>query len=245
MGRYRCVFLFPSPPLKFRLLLLVLHLSFLALALKEREVREISSYSPELKHADLVSGDEPNAALDAAAVVLQNAMSEVCCQVGKIKSHLGKWNSTARYLPSKRQLPPNMAFIIGAQKSGTTFLFNELMNRHPSIHSQLLPRFSTKAKAPYLRNSKETHFFDRVQPGSFDEYLQKFVIERDDKGVYVDGTPDYIMIPSAACRIAATFPKAKLIAVLRDPVQRALSQWNMARHQGKAAGKRSFTNHVR
>ena len=35
---------------------------------------------------------------------------------------------------------------------------------------------------------------------------------------FVDGTPDYIQTPSAACRVAAVFPRAKLIAVLRNPV---------------------------
>ncbi len=36
-------------------------------------------------------------------------------------------------------------------------------------------------------------------------------------------------IPSAACRIASAFPDAKLIVVLRDPVMRAMSHWNMIR----------------
>ena len=52
----------------------------------------------------------------------------------------------------------------------------------------------------------------------------------DDPSVtFLDGTPDYIHIPSAACRIASAFPSAKLVLVLRDPVMRALSQWNMVR----------------
>ena len=38
-----------------------------------------------------------------------------------------------------------------------------------------------------------------------------------------------MQIPLAACRIAPIFPDAKLIALLRDPVERALSHWNMAR----------------
>ncbi len=36
-------------------------------------------------------------------------------------------------------------------------------------------------------------------------------------------------IPSAACRIRSTFPDAKIIVLLRDPVARALSQWNMVK----------------
>ena len=35
----------------------------------------------------------------------------------------------------------------------------------------------------------------------------------------MDGTPDYMHIPSAACRIAANFPDARLVAVLRNPAE--------------------------
>ncbi len=51
----------------------------------------------------------------------------------------------------------------------------------------------------------------------------------DSSLTFVDGTPDYMHIPSAACRIRSTFPDAKLIVLLRDPVARALSQWNMVK----------------
>ena len=46
---------------------------------------------------------------------------------------------------------------------------------------------------------------------------------------FIDGTPDYLHLPTSACRISKAFPNAKLIIVLRDPVMRALSQWNMLR----------------
>ena len=36
---------------------------------------------------------------------------------------------------------------------------------------------------------------------------------------FMDATPNYMPLPSAACRIAATFPSAKIIAVLRDPTK--------------------------
>jgi hypothetical protein len=58
---------------------------------------------------------------------------------------------------------------------------------------------------------------------------------------FLDGTPDYMHIPSAACRIAAAFPEAKLIVLLRDPVSRALSHWNMFRVFG---GKKGFDEEV-
>lgn len=100
---------------------------------------------------------------------------------------------------------------------------------------------------------KEPHYFDRVPLASFDEYLDMFGVSsahRPDDGApghssitWLDGTPDYLHIPSSVCRIASAFPKAKLIAVLKDPVQRALSGWNMARH--KEPGTRSLKEEVR
>ena len=41
---------------------------------------------------------------------------------------------------------------------------------------------------------------------------------------FLDGTPDYMHIPSSACRIATAFPDARIVVLLRDPVARALSQ---------------------
>ena len=50
---------------------------------------------------------------------------------------------------------------------------------------------------------------------------------RNPSAVYLDATPSYINIADAVPRVAAVFPKAKLLAVLRDPAKRALSAWNM------------------
>ena len=41
---------------------------------------------------------------------------------------------------------------------------------------------------------------------------------------FLDGTPDYMHIPSSACRIAAAFPDARIVVLLRVPVARSLSQ---------------------
>ena len=43
----------------------------------------------------------------------------------------------------------------------------------------------------------------------------------------LDSTPDYSHIPMAACRIRTALPSTRLIILLRDPVQRAFSAWNM------------------
>ena len=56
---------------------------------------------------------------------------------------------------------------------------------------------------------------------------------------------DYMHTPLVACRIASTFPDAKLIALLRDPVERALSHWNMLRVLFEKDKTRDFDMEVR
>ena len=53
---------------------------------------------------------------------------------------------------------------------------------------------------------------------------------RNESVTFLDGTPDYLHIPAAACRIAAAFPDARFIVLLKDPVQRALSHHSMIMH---------------
>ncbi|GAX74882.1 hypothetical protein CEUSTIGMA_g2328.t1 [Chlamydomonas eustigma] len=125
-------------------------------------------------------------------------------------------------------MPKNMAFIIGAQKSGTTFLFDELIRRHPNIRAQ---QVEVDGKN---RTIKEPQFFSfpARRQEQFDEYLKHFSRSgdpQDESLTFLDASPNYMYYPSAACGVATVFPDARIIAVLRDPVQRAFSQWNMER----------------
>ena len=44
-------------------------------------------------------------------------------------------------------------------------------------------------------------------------------------------TASYLQIPGAACRTKELLPDAKFVVVLRDPVTRALSHYNMEKDQ--------------
>ncbi|MFI5363033.1 MAG: sulfotransferase domain-containing protein [Elusimicrobiota bacterium] len=99
--------------------------------------------------------------------------------------------------------------VIGAQKAGTTALFQNL-SRHPRI-------------APPIE--KEIDFFScggRFRRG-IDFYHSHFPTREalGAEGVTYDVSPDYMVSPEAARRIFEYDPKMKLIAVLRDPVSRA------------------------
>ena len=120
-----------------------------------------------------------------------------------------------RRLTAAARLPPGF-LIIGAQKSGTTALFQHLL-AHPLV---LRPR------------RKEVHYFDfryRLGPGW---YRAHFPLWRPGAWMTFEKSPSYMLHPLAATRAAAFNPHLKLIAILRDPVERALSHHAMKVRRG-------------
>lgn len=104
---------------------------------------------------------------------------------------------------------------IGAQKAGTTTL-HDLLQYHPDA---------------YLPDLKETHFFSRHfdQPQAW--YERHFADARPAQAVG-EVTPYYLFHPAAPARIATLLPAVRLIVLLRDPVQRALSGYFHAKRHG-------------
>jgi len=110
--------------------------------------------------------------------------------------------------------------IIGGQKCGTTAL-SKYMLEHPAIKPALW---------------KEVNFFDKQFqrgliwyranfPTIFQKFFLKYILRRDFH--CGDATPYYLFHPLAAKRISETLPQIKLIVLLRDPVERAYSHYNM------------------
>lgn len=114
--------------------------------------------------------------------------------------------------------------VIGAQKSGTKALRQYLV-AHPQITQ--------------TAHVNEIHFFDNDAQYARDiaHYHRYFPLpfQLGAGNVTFDNTPDYLATPQVPARIHAYDPAIKLIAVLRDPVKRAFSAWNMYRQQGSEA----------
>jgi hypothetical protein len=119
-----------------------------------------------------------------------------------------------------------VSFIVaGAQKGGTTAL-DHYLREHPEL---CLPRQVMVAG----RLSGEVHFFDSdkyftVEPVDYSPYHASFE-PRPSQRLIGEVTPSYMYWPTAAERIARYNPAMKLIVVLRNPITRAFSQWNMSR----------------
>lgn len=108
--------------------------------------------------------------------------------------------------------------VIGAQKSGTSSLFRYL-DQHPQV----------RGSAP-----KEVHYFSGGRDPQVDTYAlgprwyRAHFPRRAElaPGTRVfEATPLYLLHPQAAARIHALIPRAKLVAVLRNPTDRALSHY--------------------
>ena len=103
--------------------------------------------------------------------------------------------------------------IIGGMKCGTSSLFNYL-NQHPQL-------FGSKYK--------EVGYFCRDEFYSQGEkwYRTHFprVEDMPDGSLAFDATPDYLLYPEAPARIAELLPDVKLIALLRNPTERAISHY--------------------
>ncbi len=117
-----------------------------------------------------------------------------------------RWTSPLRTLPD--------FLILGAQKAGTTSLHSYLME-HPRIAPALV---------------KEIHFFDYNYARGEAWYRAHFPTRLAKwRGAFQltgEGSPYYLFHPLAPRRVKQLAPRAKLIALLRNPVERAYSHYH-------------------
>lgn len=123
-----------------------------------------------------------------------------CCKVKK------EDKETVKCLPS---------FVIaGVQKSGTTALA-ALLSSNDQIS------FSPK---------KEVHFFDNTENYQLgiNKYLESFnPWNQLSPPLFGESTPFYVASREACQRISETIPNMKMIILLREPVSRAYSEYQM------------------
>lgn len=108
--------------------------------------------------------------------------------------------------------------IIGVQKGGTTSLFHYL-SQHPQVISP---------------ENKELHYFsmeENYRLGNSWYHAQFPLPNKFKRGCKAfEATPAYLYYPFCAERIMRYDRNLKLVIVLRDPVDRAYSAWNMFRN---------------
>ena len=122
---------------------------------------------------------------------------------------------------------PNF-FIVGAPRSGTTSLYVYLKG-HPDVF--MPPEW----KEPGYFISWDYQLPERVTNER--DYLGLFA-RADGKRAIGEATPLYLYDPRAPSRIKAAVPHAKIIMLLRDPIDRAYSHYLLGVRTG--AEQRSF-----
>lgn len=137
----------------------------------------------------------------------------------KLKTWLHSINrSTSRWWRLKtakwRKLPDFI--IVGAQKSGSSTLYWWL-HQHPQLG---------------LSFDKETKFFDRFYGKGEKWFRHQFPLNYSRK-LAGDNTPYYLFHPLVPERVYKMCPKAKIIMILRNPIDRAYSQYQMERRKGR------------
>jgi len=113
---------------------------------------------------------------------------------------------------------PVSVFVGGAQKSGTRSI-TAYFRQHPQLA---------------VHQKKEGHFFDQDQhftddiphQEALETYHSDFTVDSNTTAL-CDITPDYIFRQAAVKRIHSYNPNATWIILLRNPVERAYSAWNM------------------
>lgn len=118
--------------------------------------------------------------------------------------------------------------VIGAYKSGTSAL-RFALRQHPAV---FIPR---KKEPNYFAFADGAAADHPAAAGSVvveDDYLNLFD-SADPDLVVGEVSPAYMANPQACPRIAATVPDVRLIAVLRNPVERAYSDYLMYRRDGQ------------
>jgi hypothetical protein len=137
-----------------------------------------------------------------------------------VKSLVRSWRVFGRATSSLRMLPDWL--IIGAQRSGTSSLYEHLVN-HPLVGRSIV---------------EEVHYFDRYYARGIDWYRGNFPTRlrmriatrgRAGRARTGEATPNYMAHPHAPRRIAETLPDVRLIVLLRNPVDRAYSHFHHER----------------
>jgi hypothetical protein len=142
-----------------------------------------------------------------------------------------RWIKETSYLRSLQLLWPDLRLwtrepgtlpsflVIGAQRAGSTFLHDHLSGYTSAENSPL---------------QKEVHYFDNKYYRSLRWYSKFFLPVRDEgqNEKTFETSPYYIYHPAVPKRVKESLPDVKLVAILRDPVDRAVSQYKWMRQIG-------------
>jgi sulfotransferase family protein len=134
---------------------------------------------------------------------------------GRVTTPAADAGATLRARLRKKGTAPSF-LVVGTRRGGSTALFR-LIAEHPLVDG--------------CRMGKGTHYFDVHHHRGWQWFLSAFKVA-DAGHITGEASPYYMFHPLAPRRIATELPDARLIAVLRNPVDRAWSHYNFSVSSG-------------
>ncbi|MDH2428938.1 sulfotransferase [Sphaerisporangium sp. TRM90804] len=119
--------------------------------------------------------------------------------------------------------------LIGAKRGGSTSLYYALLD-----HPRIIPLFPAAGLLPKANHTKGVHFFDSNYTRGMRWYRSHLpsrvtrsrAARRAGGSVVVgEGSPYYLHHPLAARRAYENVPNARILLILRDPVERTFSHY--------------------
>ena len=116
---------------------------------------------------------------------------------------------------------------IGAQKSGTSWIY-ACLYEHPQVCAPI----------------KEIHFFSRSRFGKGKDWYEHHFRSCKENTIKGEFSTSYLYSKKGARHISSMYPDAKIVAVLRNPVDRAYSQYRNAIKAGEIRNSVTFREFV-
>lgn len=117
---------------------------------------------------------------------------------------------------------------IGAQRSGTSWVY-ACLYEHPEICAPI----------------KEIHFFSRDRFTNGKEWYEAHFNKCDASKIAGEFSTSYLYTKGTAHKIHTLYPDAKIIAILRNPISRAFSQYGNAIKGGEIPESMSFETYYK
>jgi hypothetical protein len=127
--------------------------------------------------------------------------------------------------------------LIGTKRGGTTTLAYALLE-----HRQVVPMFPSATILPLDEHRKGVHYFDTALANGERWYRSHFATSAYLRArqrlmgvplVTGEASPYYLYRPGASAQAKALLPQAKILVLLRDPVDRAFSHYKEQRRRGQ------------
>ncbi|MEM9273581.1 MAG: sulfotransferase domain-containing protein [Cyanobacteria bacterium P01_F01_bin.143] len=163
-----------------------------------------------------ISVSDPNIGFSTLLNISELSKYEKVAIIIKVNFSDGNQEQLAKIVVSfnnEIEYPGPDFIVIGAMKSATSAIYNYIC-QHPRV---------------IKRYPKELHFFTLNFAKGLDWYLSQFDARRENEHgqelITGEASPSYLVYEETPSRILSMFPHAKIIVLLRNPTDRAISHY--------------------